>query len=178
MLVRHSPKGVHSTVQKEPRETAGGTLSEASCLNNAAKEENSSQVDLRVHGVPQDDFHKDAERVTEMRNLVDRVQDGYRDKSIIKDLKHQGVSNVFSEESNRKLREMGNIELYELFETVRTTQCHICLKHSKEGTIYCRCGKCSIPSQEHADKFQRRIDILTEPQLRNQARKTWRTPRT
>ena len=135
-----SPNGVHSTVQIRPRETAGGTLSEASCLNNAAKEENSSQVDLRVHGVPQDDFHKDEERVTEIRNLVDGVQDGYRDKSIIKDLKHQGVSNVFSEESKRKLKEMGNIELYELGESVRTTQCPTCLRHAKEGTI--NCGKC------------------------------------
>ena len=44
-----------------------------------------------------------------MQNLVDRVQDGYRDKSIIKDLKTEGVSNVFSEESKRKPKEMGNI---------------------------------------------------------------------
>ena len=99
----------------------------------------------------------------EMQNLVDRLQDGYRDRSIIKDLKQEGVSNVFSEESKRKLKEMGNIELYELSETVRTTQCPTCLKHSKEGTIYCGCGKCLIPSQEHADKIKRRIDILADP---------------
>ena len=61
-----------------------------------------------------------------MQNLVDRVQDAYRDKSIIKDLKKECLSNVFSEESKRKLKEMGNIELYELGETVRTTQCPTC----------------------------------------------------
>ena len=112
------------------RETAGGTLSEAPCQNNAAKEASSVQVDLRVHGVSQDDIYKDEERLTEMQNLVDRLQDGHLDKSIIKDLEQDGVSNVFREESKRKLKEMGNIELHELCETVRTTQCPICSKHS------------------------------------------------
>ena len=45
--------------------------------------------------------------MTELQNLVDRLQDGYRDKSIIKGLKQEGVSNVFGEESKRKLKEMG-----------------------------------------------------------------------
>ena len=66
--------------------------------------------------------------MTEMQNLVDGLQDGYRDKSIVKDLNQEGVSSVFSEESKRKLKEMGNIELYELSETVRTTRCLLCLK--------------------------------------------------
>ena len=64
--------------------------------------------------------------MTEMQILVDRLQDGYGDKSIIKDLKQEGVTNVFSIESKRNLKEMGNIELYELSETVRTTQCLNC----------------------------------------------------
>ena len=85
-------------------------------------------MDLRVDEVSQDDIFKDEERMTEMQNLVDKLQDGYRDKSIIEDLKLKGASNVFS-----KLKEMGNIELYQLSETVRTTKCPLCLKHSKEG---------------------------------------------
>ena len=60
-------------------------------------------------------------------------EDGYRDKSIMKHFKQEDVSNVFSEESKRKLKEMDNIELYELSETVRTTQCPTCLRHSKKG---------------------------------------------
>ena len=74
---------------------------------------------FRVHGVSQDDIYKDEERMTEMQNLVDTLQDGYRYKSIPKDLKHEGVSKVFSEEPKRKLKDTGNIELYELSETVR-----------------------------------------------------------
>ena len=94
-----------------------------------------------------------------MDNLVDKLHDGYRDKSIIEDLKQKGVSNVFREQSKRKLKEMGNIELYELRETVRTTQCPICLKHSKEGTVYCGYGKCLIHSQEHEDKIQKNTSL-------------------
>ena len=102
-----------------------GTLSEAPCLNSAAKEENTFQVDLPFDGVSQDDIYEDKKRMAEMQNLVDRLQDGSRDKTIIKDLKQEGVSNVFSEESKRKLKEMGHIELYEQSEAVRTTHCPI-----------------------------------------------------
>ena len=86
-------------MSKEPREIAGVTLAKIcsqhcsrSCgknaaghcprphaQNNAAKEENSFQVDLRVHGVSQDNIYKDEERMTEMQNLVDGLQDGHRD---------------------------------------------------------------------------------------------------
>ena len=38
-------------------------------------------------------------------------------------------------------------------------QCPICLKHAKEGTIYCGCGKCLILSHEYEDYFSKRIVI-------------------
>ena len=80
--------------------------------------------------------------------------------------------NVFSEESKRKLKEMGNIELYELGETVRTTQCLACLRNSKEGANYCGCGECLILSQEHTDKIKRRIDFHADPLFVVERRKT------
>ena len=86
------------------------------------------------------------------------------DKSIIEDSEQEGVSNVFSEESKRNfLKYMGNIKLYELCETVTTIQCRTCLKHSKEETIYCGCGKCLIAWQEHTDTIKSRIAILAAP---------------
>ena len=63
-----------------------------SSLNNAAKKESSFQVDLRVHGVSQDDICEDEERMTKMQTLVDRLKDGFHDKSIIEDLKPEDVS--------------------------------------------------------------------------------------
>ena len=104
---------------KEPRETAGRQYT----MFRKKKARFKSIFEFLEY---QDDIYKDEERMTEMQNLVDRLQDGYRDKSIIKDLKQEGVTNVFSIESKRNLKEMGNIELYERSETVRTTQCLNC----------------------------------------------------
>ena len=72
---------------------------------------------------------------------------------------------MFGEESKRNRKEMGSIELYGLSGTVRTIQCLTCLRHSQDGTIYCGCGKCLIPSEEHFDKIQSRIDIFADPLL-------------
>ena len=111
-------------------------------------EESSLHVDLRVHGVSQDDIYKDGEQITEMQHLVDRLKDGCCEKSIIQDLKQKGVSNVLSEESKRKLEGMAKIDLYERSETVRTIQC------LEEGTIYCGCGKCLIHSRTRSQKSE------------------------
>ena len=43
--------------------------------------------------------------MTKTANLDDRLQEGFRDKSIIKDLNQGGVSTVFSEESKRNFFE-------------------------------------------------------------------------
>ena len=82
------------------------------------------------------------------------------------DLKQEGVSNVFSEASKRAIKEMDNIELYELGETVRTTKCPTCLRHSKEGTVYCVSGECLLPSPEQTERIKNRIDIISDPLYR------------
>ena len=53
-----------------------------------------------------------------------------------------------------KVKELDDIELNELGESVRTTQCLICLKHSTEGTIYCGCGWCLIPLKNTQTSLQ------------------------
>ena len=118
---------------------------------NVVREKDSFQVDLRVHGVSQDAIYKDAERMTKIQTLVGKLQDGYRTNSIINDLEKKGISNTFSEASRRTIKDMGNIELYELGETFRSIQCPSCLSYSKEGTVYCSCCICLMPSPEQTD---------------------------
>ena len=55
-------------------------------------------------------MYEDEYRITKLQTLVDRLQGGYRTKSIMNDLKQDGISNVFSEASRRKIKDMGNIE--------------------------------------------------------------------
>ena len=44
-----------------------------------------------------------------------------------------------------------------------STQCLSCLKYTIEGTVYCLCGKCLMPSPEQTDKIKNRIDITSNP---------------
>ena len=130
---------------------AAGNSSE----NNVVREEDSFQVDLRVNGVSQDAIYKDKERMTKMQTSVDKLQDRYRTKSIIKDLEI-GISNTFIVAPRRTIKELGNIELYDLGEITKTVQCPSFLKYSKERTVCCLCGICLIPSLEHR-KIKSRI---------------------
>ena len=75
---------------KEPRETAGKTESEAPCLDRCC--ERRVLVSSRSSS---------SWSITRRQHLVDKLQDGYRDKFIIKDLQQEGVSNVFSEDSKK-----------------------------------------------------------------------------
>ena len=67
-LKRDSHQGDNSV------EEAAGNNSEKNVVN----EEDSFQVDLRVHVVSQDVIFKDEERMTKIQTLVDKLQDGYR----------------------------------------------------------------------------------------------------
>ena len=71
---------------------------EGSTAKHVAKEEDYFQFDLRIQGVSQDAVYKDQERMTKVQNLVEKLQAGYQNKSIINDLwnpirsaKHQGA---------------------------------------------------------------------------------------
>ena len=124
-----------STPRPAPRTVLKSTWHEQQQAAEYRQRRNSFQVDVRVPGVSQDVMGQG--RITKIQTLVDRLRDGSRSKAIQKDLKQEG-SNVFSEASKRAIKDMGNIELYELGETVRTTQCPTCFRHSeKEQSTAC-----------------------------------------
>ena len=58
-------------------------------------------------------FLKDEERI-KFKKVVDKLRTGYQSKSIIEYLGKTGKSINFSEEWNRTIHELGNIELHEL----------------------------------------------------------------
>ena len=67
----------------------------------------------------------------EINETLEKLKSGSRTKSIRDDLKKQGDM-IFSEESSRVINEMGNMELFELGQISKTTQCHSCLTHLPE----------------------------------------------
>ena len=102
---------------------------------------------------------------------MDKLQDGDRTNSIINDLGKKGIFNIFSEASKRTIKERDDIEFFELGETVRTTQCPSCSRYSKEGTVYCLCGKCLVPPSEQTEKIKKRIDQVIQENVVDQ--KQW-----
>ena len=53
----------------------------------------------------------------------------------------------FNKDSKEMIRELGNVELFELCETTPLVQCSHCLLDWNQGIVYCTCGHCLIDSE-------------------------------
>ena len=56
---------------------------------------------------------------------------------------------------------MGNVELFELFETDPKTQCTECLSYWSEGIVYCTCGHLLKESGTNRGAIQFTLDLLS-----------------
>ena len=81
------------------------------------------------------------------------------------------------------IRELGNVELFELCETLPEVQCSYCFLDWNQGIVYCTCGQCLIDSASGRKVNHLRLDALFYPGLRDQERvqswcSTWQNRRT
>ena len=79
------------------------------------------------------------------------------------DLQQNNVYNPFSDNVKAMIREMGDVELFELCETIPKVQCCHCLLHWKQGIVYCTCGHLLIESESSQHFHQWRLDALSIP---------------
>ena len=77
------------------------------------------------------------------------------------DLQQNNVYNPFSDDSNAMIREMGNVELFELCETIPKVQCSECLLYWNQVVIYCTCGHLWVESESIQTLHQWRLDALS-----------------
>ena len=61
------------------------------------------------------------------------------------------------------IREMGNVELFELCETIPKVQCSECLLFWNQGVIFCTCGHLLVDSESSQHFHQWRLDALSIP---------------
>ena len=61
------------------------------------------------------------------------------------------------------IREMGNVELFGLCETIQKVQCTESLLFWTQGVIYCTCGHLSVESESSQHSNQWRLDALSIP---------------
>ena len=73
-----------------------------------------------------------------VRELVKKIE-SHR-QALQADLQQSNASNPFSEKSKKMIRDMGNVELFELCETSPKVQCSECLLYWNQGIVYCTCG--------------------------------------
>ena len=79
------------------------------------------------------------------------------------DLQQNNVYSPFSDDSKAMFREMDNVELFELCETIPKVQCSECLLYWNQGVIYCTCAHLLVDSESSQHFNQWRLDALSIP---------------
>ena len=94
-------------------------------------------IDFRVSGLP----HADVKQVenSRVRKLV-KIESHPHRQDRQADLQQSNAYNPFSEKSKKMIRDMGNVELFEVCETILKMQRSECLLFWNQGIVYCTCG--------------------------------------
>ena len=118
-------------------------------------------IDFRILGLP----HSVAQHSDNccVRELVKKIENHPHRQSLQRDLQQNNAYHPFSEKSKKMIQDMGNVELFELFETDRKTQCRECLSYWSEGIIYCTCGHLLKESEANRGAIQCTLDLLSIP---------------
>ena len=101
--------------------------------------------------------------MNKIQKVCDKLRTGYHTKSNVEDEGKAEKSIKFSEESNRTIHELGNIELHESGQISRTVQCQSYLKHIPEGLIFSSCGICLRLDEEQIQRIKARFEAFTVP---------------
>ena len=68
-----------------------------------------------------------------------------------------------AKKTKKMIREMGNVGLFELCETIPKVQCSECLLYWNQGIIYCTCGHLLRENQSSRRLHRLQLDILSIP---------------
>ena len=82
-----------------------------------------------------------------VRELVKKIESHPHREALQVDLQQNNVYNPFSDNSKAMIREMDNVQLFELCETIPKVQCSQCLLYWNQGVIYCNCGHLLVESE-------------------------------
>ena len=118
-------------------------------------------IDFRVSGLPHA-VVKQAENFR-VRELVKKMESHTHREALQADLQQSDAYNPFSEKSKKMIREMGNVELFELCGTIPKVQCSECLLYWNQGIVYCTCGHLLWESESSQHFHQWRLDAFSIP---------------
>ena len=115
-------------------------------------------IDFRVSGLPHA-VVKQAEN-SRVRELVKKIDNHSHRQDLQADLQQNNAANPFSEKSKKMIKDMGNVELFELCETIPNVQCKECLLYWNQGVVYCTCGHLLKESEASRVILQWTLDLL------------------
>ena len=102
-------------------------------------------IDFRVPGLSHA-VVKEAEHLR-VQELVKKIENHPHREALQADLQQNNVYNRFSKNSKEMIRELGNVELFELCETIPKVHSSHCLLYWNQGIVYCTCGQCLIDNE-------------------------------
>ena len=111
-------------------------------------------IDFRVPGLSHA-VVKEAENLR-VQELVKKIESHPHREALQADLQQKNVYNPFSNNSKAMIRELGNVELFELCETIPKVQCSQCL-------LLHFCGQFLVESESKRKFNKLRLDVLSFP---------------
>ena len=124
-------------------------------------------IDFRVSGLPHA-VVKQAENFRRVRELVKKIESHPHREALQADLQQHNVYNPFSDDSKAMIREMGNVELFKLCETIPKVQCFHCLLCWNQGIVCCICGQFLVESESSQNVYQMEPGCSLNPAQRHQ----------
>ena len=118
-------------------------------------------IDFRVSGLP----HAVVKQTknSRVRELVKKIENHPHRQALQADLQENNAYNPFSEKSKKMIKDMGNVELFELCETFPKVPCKECLLCWNQGIVYCACGHLLRESESSRGIFRWTLDLLSIP---------------
>ena len=98
-----------------------------------------------------------------VRELVKKIESHPHRQDLQADLQQSNAYNPFSEKSKKMIRDMGNVELFELCETIPKVQCSECLLYWNQGIVYCTCGHLLRENKSSRRIHRWQLDLLSIP---------------
>ena len=99
-----------------------------------------------------------------VRELVKKIENQPDRHALQLDLQQNKTHNPFSATARKMIKEEGNVELFELFETDPKTQCKACLSYWSEGIVYCTCGHLLKETVPNRGFIEYTLDLLSIPE--------------
>ena len=122
---------------------------------------NEVDIDFRIPGLPHS-VVKQADNYR-VRELVKKIENHPYRHALHRDLQQNKAYNPFCEKYKKMIKGMGNVELFELFETAPKTQRKECLLYWNLGIIYCTCGHLLKERAANRGVIQYTLDLLSIP---------------